>query len=323
MKKLTSRAIFIAGAVLACHCAFGQPVPNDLYLGFENTGFEQTPADNSATVNYIINLGPASGIVGGSSVVNLSSEFSLADFSSAQLTGDGSYPIVGGVIGGQNNDYASTADVYLTQLRNPATESPAVPGSTVNGAAGVFDDDNAFNAWSALNAPTNGAAYTGILDSNKTWQAYVDANLGVGGSSSFYGEIGIDPDSIVPPSGILYEDLWESSSSYATEPYIYLGYFMLDLSGATPVLTFTPSAANVSFATPQVMSTSESVDSTTTTIVCSTVASHYYTLEYATDLTSGDWTPVGSEVEASGSTTTFTDTSATDQQRYYRVIAHW
>ncbi|HUA39332.1 MAG TPA: hypothetical protein VMA35_13150, partial [Candidatus Sulfopaludibacter sp.] len=80
MKKLTRAALVVGGAILTFQSAFAQPsfVQNDLYLGFQNSG-------GGGSADYIINLGPVSGIVGQSSVVDLSSDFSSSLFNSASL----------------------------------------------------------------------------------------------------------------------------------------------------------------------------------------------------------------------------------------------
>ncbi|HTQ50230.1 MAG TPA: hypothetical protein VMJ12_05925, partial [Candidatus Acidoferrales bacterium] len=73
MKKITTAAVLFCGAILISQSALGQFVANDLYMGFENQA-------GGGSSDYIINLGAASGIVGGSSVVDLSTSFSLSDF---------------------------------------------------------------------------------------------------------------------------------------------------------------------------------------------------------------------------------------------------
>ena len=103
MKKITIAAILVGGAFMACQSGFAQTfVANDLYFGFEN-------AANGGTEDYIINLGAASGIVGGSSAVDLSAAFTLADFNA--VLGSSS-SMFGGVVGGlQSSGSNPPADI--------------------------------------------------------------------------------------------------------------------------------------------------------------------------------------------------------------------
>jgi len=228
MKKLTGAAVFLVGAVLAFPSAQAQSpnsfVPNDLYLGFQNN-------TGGGTADYIINLGSASALIDSSSVVNLSSYFSLANFQSAGLSGSNSAPIMGGVVGGSNSGHPS--DLYLTQLRNGGAGNLAVPGSSISAKSGIVTDNALFADMSQITAPAAGA---GVLDAGLSWEKYIEPANAAG---TFLGDSGLNPDSLVG-SSVLYEDLWSSSSSGGLQPFVYDGYFTLDLAGITPSLTFTP-----------------------------------------------------------------------------------
>jgi len=229
MKKLTTAALLVGGAILASQSAFATFVQNDLYLGFQNSG-------GGGSADYIINLGAASSIVGHS--IDLSGDFSLSLFNDSSLQGTSSQ-IFGGVVGGGNSAMGGgTANIYLTQLRTSNIGNPAVAGSSLTQLAKQSQDNSAESTLSQLNAP---AAGTGSLDGGKSWEAYVEPTLSTG---SFYGNTGINPDSMVSTSSVLYEDLWETSDSGDPrggqgQPYAYLGYFTLDLTGNSPSLTFT------------------------------------------------------------------------------------
>jgi hypothetical protein len=228
MKKLVMAATLVGGALMASQSAFGQFVANDLYMGFQN--------QPSGSSDYIINLGAASGIVGQTSVVDLSSDFSLSDFDS--VLGSSS-SMFGGVVGGQQG---STADVYLTQLRSGGAGTPSVAGSIVSATMSRAADDSAVSTLGQLNLTGLGAGQ-GTLDASKSWEAYVEpANT----ASTFFGNTGLNPDSSVSPSTVLYEDLWFTTKSTlsGSAAYTYEGYFTLDLTGSSPDLTFT--GANVS-----------------------------------------------------------------------------
>jgi hypothetical protein len=227
MKKLTMAALLFGGAFLASQSAFGQFVGNDLYMGFQNQA-------GGGSADYIINFGAASSIVGSSSVVNLSSDFLVSDFNAVLGT---SSSMFGGVVGGSNGN---PPDLYVTQLRSGGAGTPSVAGST---SPATFYKGDLLVGYSDLSqlslvAPPAG---TGVLDTSKSWENYVEPKLAVG---TFYGDTGINPDSSVSPSGVLYEDLWYNSNSSSTvkKPFIYEGYFTLDLTGSNPSLTFTPVA---------------------------------------------------------------------------------
>ena len=240
MKKLTSAAILIGGAILASQSAFAQTqtfTANDLYFGFENY-------NGGATEDYIIDLGPASGIVGGSSPVDLSGDFSLSDFNAVL---GGSASLNAGVVGGSQYNPPGW-DIYATQLRSGGPGNPAMPGSvmsTSEGPISTFGESQistSIAALSTLNAPTAGI---GLLDTSLSWTSDVEPapNQAI---QTFYGNSGIDPSSAIGSGGVLYEDLWKATATYTQGgAFQYEGYFTLDLSGGSPNLTFTPNPTAV------------------------------------------------------------------------------
>jgi hypothetical protein len=231
MKRLTRAALLVGGAILASQSAFAQPlfVNSDLYLGFQNSG-------GGGSADYIINLGPASGIVNQPSVVNLSSFFSSSLFNSPALQGTNSAAIYAGVVGANNS--GNPSQVWGTQARTGNLGSPALAGSSAPGGLTTAQDTFVAQKLSPLYAP---AAGTGLLDGGKTWEGYVEPTLS---ANSFWGTAGFNPDSQFSSSAVLYEDLWgtSDSSGRGSQPFTYLGYFTLDLTGSSPSLTFTPQA---------------------------------------------------------------------------------
>jgi len=234
MRNLTTAAVLMGGAILASSSAFGQIVGNDLYFGFQNQA-------GGGTQDYIINLGAATNIVGGNTVVNLSSDFSLSDFDA--VLGSSS-SMFGGAIGAANTStsgQANTADVYLTQLRSGGVGTPSVAGSSVSQQLSRNQDNTTYADLGTLFSP---AAGTGGLDTSKSWESLVEPALGTG---TFQSNTGLNPDSPVSTNSVLYEDLWYTSSSTltGTQPFTYLGYFTLNLGGGVqpavvqPTLTFT------------------------------------------------------------------------------------
>ena len=314
MRNLTTAALLAGGAILASRSAFGQtyggppPLANDLLFGFQNQA-------GHGTEDYVINLGQASSITGQSTVVNLSSYFSITDFNAVL---NGSSSMYGGVIGaaGTGTPTPNTADVYVTQLRSGGAGTPSQPGSTQPAGLTRNTDNSAFSSISTLFAP---AAGTGGLDTGKTWESLVDPN---NASGTFQSNTGVDPDSAVSSSSVLYEDLWYTTSSALTgqKAFNYLGYFTLDLTGSSPKLTFTSINVPAPISGPTIISVSMS-GSTVTVVSGNTLSGHSYQLQYTTSLISGTWINVGSAVVASGSQVTNTDTTATGAQRFYRIQA--
>lgn len=313
MKKIIKNlagAITVAGAAMVSQSAHAQGsfVKNDLYMGFQNSA-------GGGTADYIVNMGPASSIVGGSSVVNLSSYFSMSDFTSAALEGSDATTIMGGAVSASNNN--SPSDVYVTQLRSGGAGVPSVPGSTMPAGLTRSQDNQAYADLSQLAGPVAG---TGTLDSSRTWESYVEPNFAAG---SVYGDIGINPDSSVTTSTVVYEDLWYTANSSGlgggSQPFVYEGYFTLNFTGASPSVTFTPEAAPAQLTSPNI--TSISVVGNTATIVWTTVPTHTYQLQYTASLTSPSWINIGSGVVANGISMTGSDTAATSGIRFYRVTA--
>jgi hypothetical protein len=212
---------------LASQSAFGQYIANDLYLGFQNQA-------GGGTEDYLINLGAASGMVASSSVVDLSGDFSLADFNA--VLGSSS-SLFGGVVGGSNGN---PPDLYVTQLRSGGAGAPSVPGSSSPATFYRGDLVTGYNDAAQMSLVTP-AAGTGVLDTSKSWENYIEPKFAAG---TFYGDTGINPDSAIGSGGVLYEDLWYDSngSSIVKTPFTYKGFFTLDLTGNTPSLTFTPAA---------------------------------------------------------------------------------
>ncbi len=290
------RSVMVAGAtIIGCQAAFATYVPTNLYLGFQNSG-------GSATADYIINLGAASSIIGGSSVVNLTSK--VPGFPAALLGNNAGATIQGGVIGGDQY----TPDIYYTQTRS-SLGTPSVPGSSTQDPL-----DNIEAAISQVNQGNLNAPGTNIVDTAKSWRTYVDGLQNSFGSNARY------PDSTLNVGGVVYEDLYYQNQDSTTP--VYQGYFTLDLTAGTssPVVTFTPKNASAPAPQPGIQSVSKT-GSTVTVISTNAAATHMYQLQYTATLNPTSWNNVGSAVTASATMVTNTDTTATDSKRFYRVQA--
>jgi hypothetical protein len=308
IKSLTA-AVVIGGVFAAGQSAFAQStfIGNDLYMGFQNQGGGQT-------ADYIVNMGPVGNIVGGSSVVPLSSDFSESDFKSAALQGTNEL-ISCGVVGATNSPTAANpSDVYVTELRSGGAGNPALAGSTAPAALTKSQDNGAESALTQLNAPASGQ---GILDTSLSWDSDVTSLVG----SSFVGEIGDNPDSLLTGSGVVYEDLWYTTNSTVSDgakPFTYLGYFTVNVTGSSPVVTFTPKAAPAPLTGPDI--TSVTYSGTTVTLTWTTLPPHSYQLQYTTSLNPPiTWNNVGGSLPASTGTLTESDTAASGAHRFYRV----
>ena len=226
MTNFLKAATVAAGLGLVSISAQAAFTANDLYLGFTSAG---------ASGDYLIDLGqPGSVGVGGSSVFNLTGDFSLSLFNATFTSGPTGVSM--GVVGGQNQ-FPSSYNIYATTLRSSGPGNPAFAGSDLspfNHSQGTIG--NAVSALTTVPFPTAG---NGVVDGNKSWSGNVSPTFTAG---SFYGASGVDPNSTIGATGVLYEDLWKATS---TSAYSYLGYFTMDLSGSSPALTFTPSATPV------------------------------------------------------------------------------
>src|SRR5579859_2572387 len=305
MRNLTTAALLVSGALLASQSAFGQIVANDLYFGFQNQA-------GGGTQDYVINLGPAASLIGNSVVMDLSSDFSLSDFNA--VLGSSS-SMFGGVIGAASSSVnGGTGDVFVTQLRSGGAGTPSVAGSTVSQQLSRSSDNTTYGQLGTLFSP---AAGSGGLDTSKSWENLVDP---ANGNGTFQANTGLNPDSAVSLSSVLYEDLWETSSSTltGTKPFTYLGYFTLDLTGASPKLTFTSTNVPASLTKPIIVSISKA-GGTVTVVSSNSVPTHMYQLQSTSSLNPVSWSNVGSAQMAGTTMVTNTDTSATVSKQFYRV----
>lgn len=309
MKKITKiivAAMIFGGSIIGSQSVFGQSViADDLYLGFQNQG-------GKGTSDYIINLGPTNAIVGGSTVVDLSSDFSLASFR-ALINTTNTPAINGGVVGG--NGAQNPSDFYVTQFRTGGAGIPSVSGSSAtmaNLTADVFEDTEAAGDVGEIDGP---AAGSGTLDSSKSWETDIEPTFQ---SGTFYGDTGLNPDSAVSTNTVVYEDLWYTAdSSTIKKHFSYEGYFTISPTGAK-TLTFTPLNAPAPLTQPTIVFASLS-GTTATITVNNALNTHSYQLQRTASLSPVSWSNVGSPVIASGSTVTLTDTGATGSQWFYQV----
>ncbi|MDE3067129.1 MAG: PEP-CTERM sorting domain-containing protein [Verrucomicrobiota bacterium] len=225
MKRLTKAATLAAGAALAFQAAHaGSFVNDDLYLGFDTA---------TATRDYIIDLGQP-GVVGagGSSVADLTGDFSLSTFDSIFNATNG---VNLGVVGG--NPTFGSYDLYTTELRSGGPGNPAIAGSPdlsgdSHSSGSLSYDVGAIDAM----GPNLPAAGTGVADLNKSFYNNIAPTFT---ASTFYGASGINPLGALDNTGVIYLDLWHATTS---SPFAYLGYFTLNVDSS---LTFTPAAAPI------------------------------------------------------------------------------
>jgi len=210
MKRLAKAGVLALSAILVSRAAQAAFTANDLYLGFNQSGKN----------DYLIDLGQASSILGQSTVVDLSSYFSLSTFDSVFTSG--STGVSMGVVGGKIAFPNSGNTIYAT--------SPV--GSDMNGFFhNATTIGNAINDLSAVALP---AAGNGAEDATKSWTTLISPSFAPG---TFYGDSGVNPSSAIDGTGVITEGLWMANPGSA---YSYLGYFTLDTgASASPSLTFT------------------------------------------------------------------------------------
>ena len=225
-KKTLLTVVIAASVSSVAHAGF---TVNDLYLGF---------TQSSATSDYIIDLGqPGTVGAGGSTVVDLSGDFSLATFNSI-FTG-GANGVVMAVVAGNNDNTVNPFDVFATALRSGGAGTASVPGSNLStkSHSSAAMSGGASQVASIMASTVNGlpTAGTSAVDSTKSYTSVV---VTTGVQNNFIGKTGVNPTGTVGASGVIYEDLWGATTSSA---YTYEGYFKFDSGAAT--LTFTPAAA--------------------------------------------------------------------------------
>jgi hypothetical protein len=220
MKNFWKASMLAAAVGLVSQSAHATITANDIYLGFYSSG---------ASGDYLIDLGQASSIgVGGSSVFNLSGNFSLSLFNT---TFGGFSGVSMGAVGGQSS-FPSSYDLYTTTLRVGGAGVPGTPGSDLSGLN--HSQGTIANAYASLTSVAFPTAGNGVVDASKSWQANVSPTFT---ASSFYGASGNNPSSAFDGTGVLYEDLWKATPNNS---YAYQGYFTMDANQGN--LTFTPVA---------------------------------------------------------------------------------
>ena len=221
MKQSSKATLLAVGVAMASSMAHAVFVPNDLYLGFTK---------GSASSDYIVDLGSASTVgVGGGSVVDLSSDVSGSTFTS--IFGSSPVGVSMGVVGGKAV-FPSSYDIYATAFRGNGAFYPPNAGSDLSGfnhSQNTISSGTADVGQMAFNVPAGGS----LTDPNKSWTTDIAPTLN---ANTFYGATGVNPNSAIDSSDVLYEDLWQATPSSA---YKYLGFFTLDMSGSNPSLTFT------------------------------------------------------------------------------------
>lgn len=199
---------------------------NDLYVGF---------CQSSAQDDYDIDLGQPGVVgVGGTSVVDLSSAFSLTVFDSVFVSG--AIGVDMAVVGG--NTTFNKQDVYTTVVRTSGFGNPGAPGSSATATNSLSAISGGATTVASILSNSGGLPTAGnyVLDSTKSYSSLIATE---GTQKDFAAKTGIYPIGTFGSSKILYLDLWEAS---LTNIYTYLGYFMMDLSTGTPKFTFTPAA---------------------------------------------------------------------------------
>ena len=302
--KLTKTAVFAASVSQLAQAGF---TANDLYLGF---------SQSSATSDYIIDLGQPTALgLGGSSVMDISGDFSLATFNSV-FTG-GANGVNMAIIGGNN---APVFGVFATQVRSGGSGDPAVAGSSITATHSTSQMSGGAASITAIGALAGGLPTAGnyLLDPNKTYTAAVATGV----QNNFIGKTGVIPFGTFDISSILYLDLYHATVS---SPYTYLGYFTFDLSTSSPKFTFTPSGAASSAVPPPPPYLLLGRSGSVTTISFGTTNGATYNLHYTNSAgvsaPVSTWSVLPSTITGDGSTNSFTD-STTDTDRVYRVGAH-
>ena len=233
-RMLKPTLLAVAFMALLSQTAQAQYNNNDLILGFTQT---------AAANDYIIDLGNANTAVGanGSSVVDLSSLFSVSTFNSTFSGGLGS-GVNMGVVGGQQSIVGR--DLYMTVQRG-SLGTPPVAGSTAPGNVGSTPMSSGVGDIAAMvnGLPLSVGGSTTIAQGNaNSWLTQILGGPNGQGTPSFVVDTGRNPMG-QGLSSVRYEDLYRGTPG-SSGSMSYLGYFTLDTSGSGS-LTFTPSVVAV------------------------------------------------------------------------------
>ena len=232
MKKLTkltrTALVTTVFAASVLHVAQAGFTTNDLYLGF---------SQSTATSDYLIDLGqPTTVGAGGSSIVGLSGDFSLATFNSVFTGGANGVDV--SVVGGDN--VFGQFGVYATQVRSGGAGDPPVAGSSITaGHTSSLMSGGAAQVAGILGSTPGGLPTAGnsVVDSTKSYSSVANTT---GQAGNFIGKTGVNPTGTIDSTGVIYEDLYHATT---TSAYTYLGYFTFDYGADS--FSFTPAAAPV------------------------------------------------------------------------------
>jgi hypothetical protein len=240
MKRFTKTALMAVGVALASQGARAQTAnPGDLILGFTQVG-------NTSGNDYVIDLG--SSFLSTPGVTVLSGDVSASTFHSTFSFTAGN-PVNGGVVGGNNTGGQGT-EVWTTTLRsgsNPATSPGTETKPAKPGTQGAVTLAAATPTGVTLGTPSQNDSGLG------SWTQQISADPTHPGtvSGSFTATLGnsANPLRAFNPAGntgnrVLTEDLWnETLPASGTAVWTYQGFFTLDFSGSSPLVTFTSPVA--------------------------------------------------------------------------------
>ena len=204
MNKLAKLAVAVAGLALVTQAA--KAANDDIILGF--TG-------NGAANDYVLDLGNAITSVGvnGSSTTDLTSFFNLTTFNATFTAG-----VNGVMMGAGGGKQGLSADLYITELQGAGAPLSATTAADSSGAGD-------FNGVSLGTPSASGASSFTTL-------------VNTGGHTSVLTDTGIQASSTIG-SGLIMEDLWFNTKGGA---WVDKGVLTFDTTGASPSLTFTPTA---------------------------------------------------------------------------------
>ena len=233
MKRfIKTSTLAVLGVALATQVAKANP--NDLLLGFTIPGGSTDYAVDLGNVNTAVG-------VGGTSVVDLSGDFSQASLNAVNAGAVNG--VVMGVAGGFNAGGPGDM-LYLTQVRSglgdASVAGSAQPANTVSTGPGSAFPNTVLNGYTLM-----AGLGTTLLSSDST-----SVSSQIYGSGQSLSTAVTSPGGTIS-GGLIYEDLWGATSSLIgsgknkvnTGVFTYEGFFTFNDNG-TPSLTFTPAAAS-------------------------------------------------------------------------------
>ena len=216
MNKIVKTSLLALGAAMVTQALQAQVTEGDFVVGFTKSG----------SSDYVVDIGaPTTTTALNSTIaVGYTNTFSSLAASGVSVGVVGAWSIATG-------DANGNAQIFMSTIRTGVDPTSfAVPGS--ESAPSFITDNQNHSAISTVLGLTTGTT--------TTWTAGIAKDPSTVGTyqNSFASYLGQNPMVAVNASGVTTLDIWsEEDTGYGTA-WTYAGNLQVDLTGATPVMTF-------------------------------------------------------------------------------------